>query len=160
MDGGYVDITPVLEDNCILDLVASTAITWLLGKRVTKVLTAEADGIPLAMAISHVWRTPVVVAKKRPEVAWWKPHSVSFVRDGQLEMLYVRRQSLTKKDSVLIVDDLMRSGLTQEALIRLCRGVKAKVAGVFVIAVIGEAWRDRIPEDVAVRYMLKINAGG
>ena len=63
--------------------------------------------------------------------------------------LYIPRYSFSKKDNVLVVDDVVRSGETQRALINLVKKAGAKVIGLFILVAIGDAWREeiRLPEE-------------
>jgi adenine phosphoribosyltransferase len=108
-EDGYFDNTEIIGDFNILQQAANHALANFAGKRVTKVLTAAADGIPLATIT-----------------------------------LYIPKDILKKRDSVLIVDDMIKSGETQVALVNLARKAKAEISGVFSLVAVGEEWKRKL----------------
>ena len=54
--------------------------------------------------------------------------------------LYVPKGIVKKGDSVLIVDDVIRTGETQRALINLVGRAKAEVTGIFALITVGDDW--------------------
>jgi len=44
----------------------------------------------------------------------------------------------------LVVDDMIKSGETQEALISLVKKAKAEISGVFSLVAVGEEWKKRL----------------
>jgi adenine phosphoribosyltransferase len=58
--------------------------------------------------------------------------------------LYIPREIIKKKDSVLIVDDMIKSGETQVALVDLVKKAKAEISGVFALVAVGEDWKRKL----------------
>ena len=58
--------------------------------------------------------------------------------------LYIPKEAIKKRDSVLIVDDMIKSGETQEALVNLVKKSKAEVSGIFSLIAVGEEWKKRL----------------
>ena len=58
--------------------------------------------------------------------------------------LYIPKEIIKKRDSVLIVDDMIKSGETQEALVNLVKKAKAEVSGVFSLIAVGDEWKKRL----------------
>jgi adenine/guanine phosphoribosyltransferase-like PRPP-binding protein len=63
---------------------------------------------------------------------------------GVTVTMYIPKEVIKKKDSVLIVDDMIKSGETQEALVNLVKKSKAEVSGVFSLIAIGEEWKKHL----------------
>ena len=61
-------------------------------------------------------------------------------RAGLRISLYLPKSLLDKRDSVLIVDDVVRSGEQLRALVNLVRKANAEIAGVFVMISFGDRW--------------------
>jgi adenine/guanine phosphoribosyltransferase-like PRPP-binding protein len=117
------------------------------GKRVTKVLTAAVDGIPLATMVANALGVNLIVAKRNKEVGVKAFLDETFVlgRDsGVTVTLYIPKEAIKKRDSVLIVDDMIKSGETQEALVTLVKKSKAEVSGIFSLIAVGEEWKKRL----------------
>jgi adenine/guanine phosphoribosyltransferase-like PRPP-binding protein len=58
--------------------------------------------------------------------------------------LHVPKYMIKKNDSILIVDDITRTGETQRSLIDLVLKAKASVVGVVTLIGIGNAWKQKL----------------
>ena len=138
-DNRFFDNTSIINDPLMRKLIALTIFEKLLGTRVNKILTAAVDGVPIASSLSDLLNVPLVVAKKEKEVGVKDFWAVDVVRgSGFRETLYVPKQWLKSKDWVVIVDDVIRTGETQKALVELVKKARAKVAGLFAIISVGD----------------------
>ena len=61
-------------------------------------------------------------------------------------------------DSVLIVDDVIRTGDVQAALINLVKKAKAEVSGIFALISVGDSWKEKIhvPKGCQIEIILKL----
>jgi len=146
-DDGYFDNTEIVGDFNILQQAANHALASFAGKRVTKVLTAAVDGIPLATMVANSLGVNLVVAKRNKEVGVKAFLEETYVlgRDSGVTMtLYIPKEILKKRDSVLIVDDMIKSGETQLALVNLARKAKTEISGVFSLVAVGEEWKKKL----------------
>ncbi len=64
---------------------------------------------------------------------------------GVTRTLYVPKEALKRRDSVLIVDDMIKSGETQAALVSLVRKARAEISGVYSLIAIGDEWEKKLP---------------
>jgi adenine/guanine phosphoribosyltransferase-like PRPP-binding protein len=146
-DLGYFDNTEIVGDYNILQQAANYALANFAGKRVTKVLTAAVDGVPLATMEANSLGVNLIVAKRNKEVGVKAFLDETFIlgRDsGVTVTLYIPKEAIKKRDSVLIVDDMIKSGETQEALVTLVKKSKAEVSGIFSLIAVGEEWKKRL----------------
>lgn len=144
---GYFDNTEIVGDYNILQQAANYALANFAGKRVTKVLTAAVDGIPLATMVANALGVNLIVAKRNKEVGVKAFLDETYIlgRDsGVTVTLYIPKEVIKKRDSVLIVDDMIKSGETQEALVNLVKKSKAEVSGIFSLIAVGEEWKKRL----------------
>jgi adenine phosphoribosyltransferase len=65
---GYFDNTSIVYDSALLQQAVQHAFSKFAGRRITKILTAAVDGIPLATLISDALGVDQIVAKKTKEV--------------------------------------------------------------------------------------------
>ncbi len=63
---------------------------------------------------------------------------------GVTVTLFIPKDVIKKRDSVLVVDDMIKSGETQEALVNLVKKAKAEISGVFSLIAVGEEWKKRL----------------
>ncbi len=159
-EDGFFDNTNIIGDYGLLKLAAQHALAAFAGRRVTKVLTAAVDGIPLATMVANALGVNLVIAKKEKEVGVKSFIEETFVlRDSGVTMtLYLPKKALRRRDSVLIVDDMIKTGETQAALINLVYKVKAEVSGVFSLIAVGDEWEKRLnlPKGCPVEIVAKI----
>ena len=146
-DDGYFDNTEIVGDFNILQQAANHALANFAGKRVTRVLTASTDGIPLATMVANALGVNLVLAKRNKEVgvkAFLEETYILGRDSGVTRTLYVPKESIKKRDSVLVVDDMIKSGETQVALVNIVRKAKAEISGVFSLIAVGEDWKRKL----------------
>ncbi len=145
-EDGYFDNTEIIGDFNILQQAANHALANMAGKRVTKVLTAAVDGIPLATMVANALGVNLVVAKKNKEVGVKAFLEETYVLKGSgvTITLYVSKDAIKRRDSILIVDDMIKSGETQAALVNLVRKAKAEISGVFSLIAVGDEWKKKL----------------
>ena len=120
---------PLIED------LGNTLAKKFKGDRVSKVLTAESSGIPLALFAARALGVPAVYAKKfqtgyiDPDVYSTEVHSFSMEKAFTLR---VSRPYLTSEDNVLLIDDILSSGQAMLGLMDLVSQAGGEVAGLGV----------------------------
>jgi len=138
-DGSY-DISAVVSDVGLLRQVAMVVYSEFSLVDVDKVVTMEVDGIPLAAEVAGEFNANIAVARAEKELGVddfleqkvvYSPSSVRY--------LYLPRAALKKGEHVLIVDDMVRTGTTIEALTHLAEKARAKIVGVFAVASVDQS---------------------
>jgi purine operon repressor len=145
-DEGYFDNTEIIGDFNVLQQAANRALACFAGKRVTKVLTAAVDGIPLATMVANALGVNLVVAKRSKEVGVkaFLEETYALKDSGVTMTLYIPKDAVKRRDSVLIVDDMIKTGETQAALVHLVRKTKAEISGVFSLISVGDEWKNKL----------------
>jgi adenine phosphoribosyltransferase len=146
-EDGYFDNTDIIGDFNILQQAANHALANFAGKRVTKILTAAVDGIPLGTMVANALGVNLIVAKKNKEVgvkAFLEETYILGKDSGVTVTLYIPKDAVKKRDSVLVVDDMIKTGETQVALVNLIRKAKAEISGVFTLIAVGEEWKRKL----------------
>jgi adenine phosphoribosyltransferase len=143
-DEGYVDNSGVVFDQSFLDLVAPVAANTLNFERPDVVLTAATDGITLGAAMASYFGARLAYAKKSKETA-----VEDFIESRQrlasgIELTYyLPASAIDAGERVLVVDDLIRSGETQELLLDIALQADANIAGVFALIAVGDEGTER-----------------
>jgi len=146
-EDGYFDNTEIIGDFNVLQQAANHALANFAGKRVTKVLSAAVDGIPLATMVANALGVNLVIAKRNKEVgvkAFLEETYIMGKDSGVTVTLYIPKETIKKRDSVLVVDDMIKTGETQAAMVDLVRKAKAEISGVFTLIAVGEEWKRRL----------------
>ncbi len=143
---GYFDNTSIVSDPLLLQQASQYVFSRFSGKRITKVLTVAVDGIPLATLISEALGTEMVIAKMTRDVGVKGFVEESFIPEGSaiVVTLYVPRNAIHRGDSVLIVDDVIKTGETHRALASLITKCRAELTGIYSLISVGDKWRDTL----------------
>lgn len=139
-DGSY-DISTVVSNVGLLRAIAKVVFSEFSLASVDRVMTMEVDGIPLATEVAGEFNANLAVVRAEKDLgveefveqkAVYSPSSVKY--------LYLPKTSIRKGEHILIVDDIIRSGTTIEALTRLAtEKARAKIVGVFAIASVDQS---------------------
>jgi adenine phosphoribosyltransferase len=135
---GYVDTSNAVNDPLILMRASHYVMMKFAGKRITKILTPAVNGVPLATSIALLLEVPLVIAKRNKEMGVKDYIEESYPAGPYMVSLYAPKNAITSRDDVLIVDDIIRTGNTVQALINMVKKVKANVAGVFALVGVGD----------------------
>lgn len=105
-------------------------------KGITKIITIEASGIAPAVFTGLALGVPVVVAKKNVGITMTDElvaaEVYSFTKQQQYT-ISVSKSVLSKKDTVLIIDDFLANGQAALGLMSICQQVDAEVAGIGIV---------------------------
>ena len=142
----FRDITPLLGDAESFRQTIAALIDASPSRTVTKVVGVEARGFILAAPVAEEIGAGFVPVRKPGK---WPFSVVS--QDYELEYgtdsLEIHEDALRHGDSVLIVDDVLATGGTAAATIRLVEGLGATVAGlVFLIELDALGGRQQLGE--------------
>jgi len=133
-DERIFDHSAVLYNPSLLDKIGKLAFHEFSSMKVDKVLTVEADGIPLAVQVSREFDVNFVVAKNRKEMGIRDFIEVKRVfSSGAYSYLFIPKGSIEQNERILIVDDAVRTGFTLETLLELCKKCGAEPIGIFAI---------------------------
>ncbi len=130
----FRDVTSLLEDPDAFALTIDLLSKKYKNQGFTKVVGTEARGFifgaPLALALG-IGFVPVRKPGKLPRKTYSQAYQLEYGED----ILEIHRDALVAQDNVLIIDDLLATGGTIEATIKLIRriGAQVKSAG-FVIS--------------------------
>jgi adenine phosphoribosyltransferase len=138
-DGAY-DVSEVVSNVGLLRQIAKVVYSEFSLMNVDRVLTMEVDGVPLAAEVAGEFNVNLAVVRSSRELgveefveqkAVYSPSSVKY--------LYLPKTSIKRGEHILMVDDLVRSGTTIEALARMAERAKAKIVGIFAIASVDQS---------------------
>jgi len=157
---GYFDNTGIIGSSTLLQMAAQDALGRFAGRRVTKVLTAAVDGIPLGTMVAQAISVDLVIAKAAKEVGVPEFIEENYIPldTGMMMAFYVPKGAIKRAESVLVVDDVIRTGETQNALINLVQKCRAEPAGIYALVAIGENPESRIqaPPGCKVEAVIKV----
>lgn len=157
---GYFDNTDIIGDYNILRQAGHHALAVFAGKRVTKVFTSAVDGIPLATMVANSLGVNIVIAKLNKEIGVpaFLEETFALKDSGVTKTLYIPRDVIKRRDSVLIVDDMIKTGEEMVALVNMVHKAKAEVSGIYSLIAVGDEWQRKLnlPKDCPVEVVTRL----
>ena len=129
----FRDITTLIKDENAFTETINQIIERSKKFNFTKIAAIESRGFVFASAVSYVLKKPFIMLRKKNKLPA-EVHSVDFELEYGTATIEVHKDSISKNDSVLIIDDLIATGGTAEAAAKLVEVSNGKVAAfIFVI---------------------------
>ena len=138
----FKDITPLLNEPSAL----GQAVAWMSGRipRPGGVVAIESRGFVFGTALALHWRVPLVLARKSGKLPGRTVRQVYSLEYGD-DALELHADALAPGQPVAVVDDLLATGGTALATVRLVEQLQARVMGVlFLIELLGLGGRERL----------------
>ena len=129
----FRDITTLIKNetafaNCIDEIIERSN-----KFEFNKIAAIEARGFVFASVVSYILKKPFILFRKKNKLPAEK-HSINFELEYGTATMEVHKDSIKKGDAILIIDDLIATGGTAEAALKLIEISKGNVAGfIFVI---------------------------
>ena len=129
----FRDITTLIKNEKAFAEAINQIIERSKKYKIDKIAAIESRGFVFASAVSYILKKPFIMMRKKNKLPA-EVHSVDFELEYGTATIEVHKDSITKNDSVLIIDDLIATGGTAEAAARLVEMCEGKVvAFMFVI---------------------------
>ncbi len=140
----FKDITPLLADVDAFRFTVDAIADHFSGPPIDRVFGIEARGFVFAAPVAYRLGAAFVPVRKAGKLPW-EIEREEYELEYGTDLLEVHRDSLQKGDRVVVVDDVMATGGTAAATIRLVERLGGVVAGLgFVIELAFLHGRDRI----------------
>ena len=129
----FRDITTLIKDANAFNETINQITDRSKKIKFDKIAAVESRGFVFAAAVSYILKKPFVMLRKKNKLPA-EVHSVDFELEYGTATIEVHKDSISREDSVLIIDDLIATGGTAEAAAKLVEISGGKVACfVFVI---------------------------
>ena len=139
----FKDISPVLLHPEALER-AIEGLCALEAKPPDAVVAIESRGFVFGTGLALRWRVPLVAARKFGKLPGPTVRQVYSLEYGE-DTLEIQRDALREDQTVVVVDDLLATGGTAAATVRLVEQLGARVASLlFVIELEGLGGRERL----------------
>ncbi|HEX7276818.1 MAG TPA: adenine phosphoribosyltransferase [Acidimicrobiales bacterium] len=149
----FKDITPLLGDadafRCTVDSLAA----HFADRPIDKVVGIEARGFILAAPIAHLLGAGFVPVRK-PGKLPWRTRVEEYSLEYGTDRLEMHEDAIAPGDNVLVVDDVLATGGTAAATLRLVEAAGGTVVGLgFVIELAFLNGRSRVGDHEAVSLL-------
>jgi adenine phosphoribosyltransferase len=126
---GFKDITTLLKDaSAFTDSVEALAAKFNSDK-IDKILGIESRGFIFASALAYKWDKGLIIARKPGKLPTDKIGQEYELEYG-VDSIEIHRDAISPDERILIVDDLLATGGTVEATIKLVERLNGKIAGI------------------------------
>ena len=129
----FRDITTLIKDEKAFEETINQIVERSKKFKFNKIAAIESRGFVFASAISYLLNKPFIMLRKKNKLPA-AVHSVDFELEYGTATIEVHKDSITEKDKVLIIDDLIATGGTAKAAAKLVEMSGGNVACfIFVI---------------------------
>src|SRR5205085_7938126 len=140
----FKDITPLLADVDAFRFAVDAIADHFAGNDVHKVLGVEARGFIIAAPVAYRFGAGFVPIRKAGKLPWEIEREEYELEYGS-DLLEIHKDAVFPGENVLIVDDVLATGGTASATVRLAERLGATVLGLgFVIELAFLHGRDKI----------------
>jgi len=125
----FKDITTLLSDKKAFKAAIDGFAKILKNEKIDFVVAAEARGFILGGALSYKLGCGFIPVRK-PGKLPYKTHSHAYSLEYGVNELHIHEDALPKNAKVLILDDLLATGGTAQALVNLVKKFNADIVGI------------------------------
>jgi adenine phosphoribosyltransferase len=124
----FKDITPVLADPALLRTTVDAIVERWRGERIDRVVGIESRGFLFAAPVAYALGAGLAIARKPGKLPWKVVREVYALEYGE-DALELHIDSVGPGQRVVIVDDVLATGGTADAVGRLVTKQGAELAG-------------------------------
>tara|TARA_Y100001954_G_C15716131_1_gene555704 strand:- start:678 stop:1205 length:528 start_codon:yes stop_codon:yes gene_type:complete len=129
----FRDITTLIKNEKAFSETINQIVEKSKKFKFDKIAAIESRGFVFASAVSYILKKPLIMLRKKNKLPA-EVHSIDFELEYGTATIEVHKDSISEKDKVLVLDDLIATGGTAEAAAKLIEMSKGKVAAfIFVI---------------------------
>jgi xanthine phosphoribosyltransferase len=138
LSNDIVDVSQFMDamvDVELMDECGKELANRMIDLKPNKILTVATTGLVLALPMAKYLQVPVVYARKERSIVMADTYIAGYSSKtvGKNRELIVAKSHLTSEDRILIVDDFLSSGSSQEALLRIVNQAGARAVGMGVL---------------------------
>jgi adenine phosphoribosyltransferase len=125
----FKDITTLLKDGQLFRKAIDELTAPFVGKGITKVVGVESRGFIFAAAVAYKLGAGLVIVRK-PGKLPHRTHTETYDLEYGKDTLEIHVDALTQDDKVLVIDDLLATGGTTQAVTKMIKHFNAKVEAI------------------------------
>lgn len=150
----FKDITPLLCDKDAFKEAIDELTMWAKGVGANKVVGPDARGFIIGCPVAYALNAGFVPVRK-PHKLPRETIDITYDLEYGTNSLSMHKDALKKGDKVVIIDDLLATGGTIVATIKLCEQLGAEVVGVGVLIELVDLKGKENIKGIEVKSLLK-----
>ncbi|MBP7216743.1 MAG: adenine phosphoribosyltransferase [Candidatus Omnitrophica bacterium] len=140
----FRDITTLLQNKKALKQAVDLLVAKFKNKQIDAVVAVEARGFILGGALAYKLGKGFVPVRKKGKLPW-KTKSVTYELEYGTDTLEMHEDAINPGDRVLIIDDLLATGGTVEAVAQLVKQFGGTIVGIgFIIELVDLKGREKL----------------
>lgn len=150
----FRDITTALKDADILKLMINKIYEQFRDEKIDYIAGIESRGFIFGMPLAYKFNCgfiPIRKPKKLPSEVLSQEYELEYGTDK----IEIHKDALKKGDRVLIVDDLLATGGTADAAVKLVSQVADVIGVAFVIELNDLEGRKKLPDNIKVTSLVQ-----
>ncbi len=132
----FKDITPILADATLFRKSISLLCETVCSTKIDKVVGIDARGFIFAAAVADRLNAGFVPVRKKGKLPW-KTRQTAYSLEYGESIVEIHEDAILPGESVLLVDDLLATGGTAAAAVKLLDELGAKLVGISVLIELG-----------------------
>jgi adenine phosphoribosyltransferase len=132
----FKDITPILADGKLFRESISLLCETARGVKIDKVVGIDARGFIFAAAVADRLGAGFVPVRKKGKLPW-KTRQTAYALEYGEAIVELHEAAVKPGESILLVDDLLATGGTAAAAVKLLDELGAKLVGISVLIELG-----------------------
>jgi len=114
----FKDITPILSNGTLLREAIDTLAEQVKGEKIDKVVGIDARGFIFGSALAYKMGVGFIPVRKKGKLPW-KTRGVSYDLEYGSSTIEIHQDAIHPGEKILLVDDLLATGGTAEAALKL-----------------------------------------
>lgn len=132
----FKDITPLLSNTDAFRSTVDLIADHFEGRQIDRVLGVEARGFIIAAPVAYKFGAAFVPVRKAGKLPW-EIERVEYELEYGTDLLEIHRDAVSPGDQIVIVDDVLATGGTAAATVRLVEKLGGTVAGLAFVIELG-----------------------
>ncbi len=124
----FKDITPILKNYDAMKFIIKKIAKYFKNKNVTKIVSMESRGFIFGSILSQVLKCGFVPIRKKGKLPY-KTISIEYKLEYGTDILEIHEDAIEKGENVLVIDDVLATGGTAEAVINLIKKCGGNIVG-------------------------------
>ena len=159
LPGGFIYTADIFLTPKYVDQLAQILWNFFSKTNPDFVITVEAKGIPLAMAVARLFNKPLVVARKESKLTEGSVVTLNYLSGSskRLQTMSLSKRAVKEGQRALIIDDFLAGGGTVRAIVDMMKEFAIMVVGIGVAIATTVPQRKRIDNYKSIIALEEVN---